>query len=87
MIFQRYLPQYQKDDSHVLFSRQLVEWNYIIVLDIKGKFNFIFFCYIHIVETPTNKGANSYKLKMLKKGISGVMLLLPSLICALCMLK
>ena len=38
MIFQRYLPQYQKDDSHVLFSRQLVEWNYIIVLDIKGKF-------------------------------------------------
>ena len=25
--------------------------------------------YIHIVEIPTNKGANSYKLKILKKGV------------------
>jgi len=29
----------------------------IIVLDIQGKHNF------HIIEIPTNKGANSYKLE------------------------
>ena len=38
---------------------------YIIFLDIKGKhnFNFLFVCYIHIVEIPTNSRAYYYKHK------------------------
>ena len=35
-------------------STIMLTWTYIIVLD-------IFFYYIHIIEIPTNKGANSYK--------------------------
>ena len=38
-------------------------WKYMFVLDIRGKHNFKLFYYIHIVEIPTNKSANSYKLK------------------------
>ena len=38
----------------------------IVVLDVKGNHNFKHFYYIHIVEIPTNKGANSYKLKISK---------------------
>ena len=41
---------------------------YIIVLDIKEKHNFKLFYYIHSVEIPTSKGANSYKLKLSKIG-------------------
>ena len=37
-------------------STIMLTWTYIIVLD-------IFFYYIHIIEIPTNKGANSYKIK------------------------
>ena len=41
---------------------------YITVLDIKGKHNFkLFFNYIHIIEIPTNKGANSYTLNITNK--------------------
>jgi len=40
-------------------------WKYIIVLDIKGKHNFNRFTFI-LLEIPTNKGANSYKLKISK---------------------
>jgi len=43
-------------------------WNYIIVLNIKRKHNFKQFYYIHIIEIPTNKGANSYKLRIWKIG-------------------
>mgnify|MGYP000261198299 CR=1 FL=1 len=40
---------------------------YIIVLDITGKHSIkLPFYYIHIVEIPTNKGANSHKLKISK---------------------
>ena len=38
----------------------------IVVLDIKGNHNFKHFYYTHIVEIPTNKGANSYKLEFSK---------------------
>ena len=42
-------------------------WNYIFVLDIKEKHNFkLFTIIIHIVEIPTNKRANSYKLNISK---------------------
>ena len=46
----------------------MFKWNYIIVLNIKGKHNFKQFYYIHIVEIPTNKRANSYKLRIWKIG-------------------
>ena len=46
----------------------MLTWKYIIVLDIIGKHNFNFFYYIHnkkfIVQIPTNKKENSYKLKL-----------------------
>ena len=40
-----------------------------ILLPLTLKKNIIsnFFCYIHVVEIPTNKGANSYKLKQIKR--------------------
>jgi len=44
----------------------MLTWTHII--DIQGKHNFKLFCYIHIVEIPANKGANSYKLKISKIG-------------------
>ena len=40
----------------------------MFVLDIKEKENLKLFYYIHIVEIPTNKGANSYKLKISRRG-------------------
>ena len=46
----------------------MFKWNYIIVLNIKGKHNCKQFYYIHIVEISTNKGANSYKLRIWKIG-------------------
>ena len=42
-------------------------WKYIIVLDIKEKKPTLFY-YIHIVNIPNNKRANSYKLKLLTIG-------------------
>ena len=41
----------------------MLTWTYIIVLYILGKHNFkpFYYMYIHIIEIPTNKGANSYK--------------------------
>jgi len=41
----------------------------MFVLDIKEKTNLKLFCYIHIVEIPTNKGTSSYKLKTSKLGV------------------
>jgi len=41
-------------------------WIYITVLDFKGKLKFTLFSYIHVVEIPSNKRANSYKLKISK---------------------
>ena len=42
---------------------------YTIVFELKGKHNFkLLTVYIHIIEIPTNKGANSYKGKLLKIG-------------------
>jgi len=40
-----------------------------ILLPLTLKKNIIsnLFCYIHVVEIPTNKGANSYKLKQIKR--------------------
>ena len=49
-------------------SNIMQTWNYIIVLDIKGKQNFKFCYCIHFEEIPANKGANSYKLKIQKIG-------------------
>ena len=41
---------------------------YIIVIEILAKtHNFQTFYLIHIMDIPTNKGTNSYKLKILKK--------------------
>ena len=48
-------------------SNIMLTWKYIIVLDIKGKQYFKLY-YMYIVEIPTNKRANSYKLKILKIG-------------------
>ena len=44
-------------------------WTYIIVLNIKEKHNckpVSYTSYTHIVEIPTNKGANSYELEFSK---------------------
>jgi len=38
-------------------------WTYIIVLDISEKTQFQTFYYIHVIEIPTNKGANSLRLQ------------------------
>ena len=39
-----------------------------IVLDILEKHNFLFFSLLRIIEIPTNKGANSCILNILKTG-------------------
>jgi len=46
----------------------MLKWTYIIVLDIQGKNNLQPFYNIHIIEIPTNKGENSYKLDISKIG-------------------
>ena len=46
----------------------MLTWKYIGVIDIKEKQHFKLFYYIHIVEIPTNKGANSYKRRISKIG-------------------
>ena len=48
-------------------SNSMYAWKYIIVLDIKEKKPTLFY-YIHIVNIPNNKRANSYKLKLLTIG-------------------
>ena len=44
-------------------SNIMLTWQYIIVLNfnIKGMHNFKYFCYIHMVEIPTQKGEHSCK--------------------------
>ena len=44
-------------------------WTYIFAFDIEEKQNLSLFYYIHIVEIPINRGTNSYKLNLSKKGI------------------
>jgi len=50
-------------------SNIMLTWTYSIVLNIKEKHNckpVSYTSYTHIVEIPTNKGANSYKLEFSK---------------------
>jgi len=38
----------------------MLTWQFIFVLNIKGKHNFKQFYYIHILEIPTQKGEHSW---------------------------
>ena len=44
----------------------MLTYNYVMVLGIKGNYNFQHCVYIHIIDIPINNGANSYKLKISK---------------------
>ena len=44
----------------------MLTYNYVMVLGIKGNYNFQHCVYIHIIDIPINNGANSNKLKISK---------------------
>ena len=47
-------------------SSIILTWKSTNVIKEKLDFKYFYYMYAHIVEVPTNKGANSYKLKFKK---------------------
>ena len=54
-------------NHYMLYGSLILYGNIFLSLVLKKNKICNFFRYKHIVEIPTNKGANSYKLKILKK--------------------